>query len=742
LELEGLVHEELEHEGLVHEGLEFNVENQDKNTPLHLATSRGHDEVVKVLLEHAELKLNVKNEDENTPLHLASLGGHVKVMNTLLEIARNELHLNHKNKDGNTPSHLPVERGHDNVVTKLQLVTTENNIDLDSKAINNVQKGAKLDLNATNKEENTPLHLAAKEGHVKIVDFMLKFVGELTINANNIRGNTPLHLAAINGHVDVVKKLLERELEVDLNNRNRQGQTPLHFATIKCYPNVVVVLCKTEQRLRANLEDGKGKTCLQYAKEHHQTCNTKLKKHFNIKNILDKKCKKKLDEIANTLMEQSDVKDFLEKQYRDRQVFIDATNALLVGGALIAGITFASWLQPPLGYTTYYQFPQSSPGTQPATFESFAALELHYILRLFWVFNTLSFFFAVATVISGAKAAFPDLDAIFIMEALHSVRKELQFTSTLLICSVVTVLGSFVCAGFVVLPPIHRDMKNMKISVVIGLIVCSWTIFNFLVKLEKTMVKVMASSPVFRFFSKLKEIVVKIVSKSKRACLKDNDRHNDMEETRGGECGNEDTEDKSLWALLSTCMQGEKDEDDVMEEETPHTWLNTKTGSKLLVVTPMKLSWQRVKHMMDEGSKRPMGVIQGNRPALCHHETFSYYFEITIIDDGDGVAIGFMNENFKKDQIPGCELNTYGYHSDDGKLYHNNDEMKEVRRNFDTTFIKGDVVGAGIKYLERNVYFVKGKEIVGSIPYNLENTLYPTIGCWGKSVTVDVNFNP
>jgi len=750
--------------------LELNETNNDGNTPLHLAIEGRHVTVVDKLLEIAknELKLNEMNFDGNTPLHLAAEGGHVNVVDKLLEIAGDGLKLNEKNDNGNTPLHLAAEGGHVNVVENLLKLNEKNDdgntplhlaakgghvnvvenwlklgtIGLHTKG---VQKGAtKLNYDATNDEENTPLHLAAKEGHVKIVDAMLKCAGDLTINANNCRGNTPLHLAAINGHVDVVSKLLELEFEVGLNNRNGQGQTPLHFATIKCYPDVVDALCKTKQRLRANLEDDRGKTCLQYAKEHHQTCYTKLEKHFNIKSILDKQCKKKLDEIANRLMERFDVKDFLERQYRDRQVFIDAANALLVGGALIAGITFASWLQPPLGYTTYYQFPQSSPGTPPATFESFAALELHYILRLFWVFNTLSFFFAIATVISGAKAAFPDLDAIFIVEALHSVRKELQFTSTLLVCSVVTVLGSFVCAGFVVLPPVHRDTRNMKISITIGLIVCSWTIFKFLVKLEKTMVKVMSSSLMFRFFFKLKEIVVKIVSKSKREGLEDNGGHNDMEETRGGERGNEDTEDKSLWALLKF-MQGERDKDDAMEEETPHTWLNTKIDSKLLAVTPMKLSWQRVKHMMDEGSERPVSVIQGNRPAMCHHETLSYYFEITIIDDlddGDGVAIGFTNEKFKKDQLPGWELNTYGYHSDDGKLYYNTDEMKKVKRNFDTTFIKGDVVGAGINYLKQNVYFSKNNFVVGSIPYNLENTLYPTIGFWGKSVTVDVNFSP
>ncbi len=510
---------------------EFNLvsTNKDGNSIFHLATKGGHVEVVKVFMEDSDVKylLNYHNDYGNTPLHLAIEEGHVNVVNTLLEIRGKKLKLNVKNEDGNTPLHLAAEGGHDNVVTKLlELVTTGKNIGLDSKVVNNVQKGTtKLNINATNEEENTALqlninatneeentalqlninaineeenialHLAAKEGHVKIVDAMLQFARELTINANNIRGNTPLHLAAIHGHVDVVNKLLEPKFEVDLNDRNKQEQTPLHFATITCYPDVVKVLCETQQRLRANLEDGRGKTCVQYAKEHHQTCNTKLKKHFDIKDILDKQCQKKLDKIANRLMERSDVKNFMDRQYRDRQVFIDAANTLLVGGALIVGITFASWLQPPLGYITYYQFPQSSPGTPPTTFESFAALELHYILRLFWVFNTLPFFFAIATVILGAKVAFPDLDVIFITEALPSVRKELQFTSTLLVCSVMTVLRSFVCAGFVVLPPIHRDTKNMKISVAIGLIVCSWTIFKFLVKLKQTMVKVMFSSP-------------------------------------------------------------------------------------------------------------------------------------------------------------------------------------------------------------------------------------------------------
>ncbi len=233
-----------------------------------------------------------------------------------------------------------------------------------------------------------------------------------------------------------MKALLAHASELDLNLKDSYGDTPLHLATKNGRIDVAKALCQNpdQQRLRANEEDAQGQTCLQYATEHD-----------NIPK-----------EIATTLMDRSDVKDFLDRHYRDRQVFVDAANALLVGGALIAGLSFASWLQPPLSFTPYYQFPQSTPATPPATYETFAAVELHYSLRLFWTFNNLSFFFAIATVLSGAEAAFPDLDTVFVVKAVQIVRRALIWTSILLVLSVITVLGAFVCAGFTVLLPLQE----------------------------------------------------------------------------------------------------------------------------------------------------------------------------------------------------------------------------------------------------------------------------------------------
>jgi hypothetical protein len=550
-------------------------------------------------------------------------------------------------------------------------------------------------LNATNVDKYTPLHLACKEGHDKVVDVMLKRVQELAIDAINIRGNTPLHLAAINGHVHIVKKFLKLEAEVDLNGRNKKGQTALHFATIKCHPNVVKALCLAKEvRLRANLQDQNGKTCLQYAKECQQNRNSELLERSKFKFLLERQRKEKFEEITNRLMERSDVKDFLERQYGDRQIFIDAVNAGLVGGALIAGITFASWLQPPLGYTTDYQFPQSSLATPPGVFESFAAVELHYSLRLFWVFNTLSFFFAINTVISGAQATFPDLDTTFTVLALRSLCREAQSTLTLLVSSVVTVLGSFVCAGFAVLPPIHKDMTSMKICVVIGLAICSWTII--------------------KFWGKLREALAKVLEREQK--------DDEMEE----------------------------ETDDEMEKEDSQTWLNTKTSSDLLVVTTSKLS-QHVKFRRGEWPAGWVkGAIQTCQPATWHEHTMSYYFEIKIKDNlNTRVSIGFTNENFNNDTEPGYDSDTYGYHSD-GRFCHDGGRDKEgviqdLGVDFDLSYTVGDTVGAGVNYVTGEMFFTKNQKLVGLMPCNLKTTLYPSIG-FGRwkhrkpTLNVEVNF--
>lgn len=729
--------------------LQLDKKNKDKNTPLHLAMKGGYLEVVKVFLEHADAEkcgLDSTNVEGNSPLHLAIEQGHVEVVKELLERAGTKLKLNEKNRNGsNTALHLAAEAGQDEIVAMLlALDDTKQTTESDSTEINNDQKRTtKLNLNTTNEQENTPLHLACKEGHDEVVDVMLKRVGELALDAINIRGNTPLHLAAINGHVHIVNKLLKLEAEVDLNGRNKKGQTALHFATIKCHPNVVKALCLAkEERLRANLEDQNGKTCLQYAKEGQQNRKSKLLERSKFKFLLERPRKENFEEITNRLMERSDVKDFLERQYRDRQVFIDAANALLVGGALIAGITFASWLQPPLGYTTDYQFPQSSLGSPPGVFESFAAVELHYSLRLFWVFNTLSFFFAIGTVISGAKAAFPDLDTTSIVVAMRSVRNELQWTSILLLCSVVTVLGSFVCAGFAVLPPIQKDMTSMQISVVIGLAICSWTIIKFLGKLRKSLAKVLQRE------QKDDEMEVETTPKGSNLRVS---LHKRFWAWLQGEANTGDemevkTTPKgynlcvSLHKRFRAWLQGEANTDDEMEKEDSHTWLNTKTSSDRLMVTTSKLS-QHVKFRRREGLQDSVRTaIRTYQPATWHEQTMCYYFEIIIEDNFNiFISMGFTDENFNNSSGIGEYPNSYGYDMR-GTVSKANGRGIFIE-HFDS-YTMGDTVGAGVNYVTGEIFFTKEEKFVCSRSCNLKTTLYPTIGFSDRSGSLRIQSKP
>ncbi|OBA22065.1 ankyrin [Metschnikowia bicuspidata var. bicuspidata NRRL YB-4993] len=61
---------------------------------------------------------------------------------------------------------------------------------------------------------STPVHMAAANGHLAVVQYLLSLVPHAQAvdlaNAKNDTGNTPLHWAAYNGHLDIVKLLVQK----------------------------------------------------------------------------------------------------------------------------------------------------------------------------------------------------------------------------------------------------------------------------------------------------------------------------------------------------------------------------------------------------------------------------------------------------------------------------------------------------------------------------------------------------
>ncbi|CAH0729509.1 unnamed protein product, partial [Brenthis ino] len=82
------------------------------------------------------------------------------------------------------------------------------------------------DMNQGDDHGFSPLHWACKEGHIKIVEMLIKRGAR--INVTNMGDDTPLHLAAAHGHRPIVQLLLQNR--VDVNFTNEHGNAPLHYA--------------------------------------------------------------------------------------------------------------------------------------------------------------------------------------------------------------------------------------------------------------------------------------------------------------------------------------------------------------------------------------------------------------------------------------------------------------------------------------------------------------------------------
>jgi len=302
-----------------------------------------------------------------------------------------------------------------------------------------------------------PIDYAAVMGNVQMV------MALLACDRIDVNKGSPLHWAVASGHLDVVKELLNSKRPLDVNalkwiplgdkpDTDNFGNpfSPLQLASLLGHASVVKALCEDP---RANTENWWGAFQIAMEREHHET--------------------------VKTLLERPEVAKRVENLYSDRQVHVDAANAILVGATLIASVTFAGWLQPPLGYSAFFGSASIEVGAPSPSgiYPSFVSVAGHPIMQIFWFFNSMSFFFAIATLMVGASAARPPKRDIFIGEVVRSLRAALSLAYILLTISVGCAMGAFASAGFLVLPPIPKYKVNMGITVGVGVTVVflAWT---------------------------------------------------------------------------------------------------------------------------------------------------------------------------------------------------------------------------------------------------------------------------
>ncbi len=139
------------------------------------------------------------------------------------ELLSGSMSVDDRGDSGSTPLHLAAGQGHLNVVTYL------------------VTEGA--DLHARTHYYPLPgltvVHLAARENHLPVLSYLLEQGAEVNPD-NSPSGNTPLHLAAEKGYLGIVKHLVQRGADFNLTNNN--NRTPLDLARREGHREVIQFL--------------------------------------------------------------------------------------------------------------------------------------------------------------------------------------------------------------------------------------------------------------------------------------------------------------------------------------------------------------------------------------------------------------------------------------------------------------------------------------------------------------------
>ncbi|XP_061098170.1 ankyrin repeat domain-containing protein 6b isoform X1 [Conger conger] len=208
-------------------------------TPLHLASYKGHIEVVRILLK-AGCDLDIQDDGDQTALHRAAVVGNSDVISALIQEGCAQ---DRQDKDGNTALHEVSWHGFSQSVKLL------------------VKAGANV--HAKNKAGNTALHLACQNGHAQSSRLLL-LGGSRPDSKNNV-GDTCLHVASRYNHVAMIRILLGAFCSV--NEKNQAGDTPLHIAASLNHKKTVRLLL--EAGTDSTIKNNAGQTALDQAREHN-----------------------------------------------------------------------------------------------------------------------------------------------------------------------------------------------------------------------------------------------------------------------------------------------------------------------------------------------------------------------------------------------------------------------------------------------------------------------------------------
>ena len=224
-------------ETLASRSKDLSKRNAAGNTLLHLACSHDRIDILEYLLAQ-KVELEIEDNTGSTALNLSMRFERLEMMEALLDAGADPSHL-----DGgainlwHSAALSPSKEALDRLFKRSKLFQLEPRTSfgytpllcaVGSGCKEKVEKllALKADITVTDDQANGVLHLSSASGATEILSFLLEREPSLDMNARNSEGQTPLLLAAKNGHHACVSILLDSGADTQFEDES--GQTLLH----------------------------------------------------------------------------------------------------------------------------------------------------------------------------------------------------------------------------------------------------------------------------------------------------------------------------------------------------------------------------------------------------------------------------------------------------------------------------------------------------------------------------------
>ncbi|XP_068747164.1 transient receptor potential cation channel subfamily A member 1-like [Montipora capricornis] len=242
---------------LLESGADFESRDESRRSCIHLAVQHEREGTLCMLLKHDRDELiNEKDKDLQTPLHYAARLGVLKILQILLE---NKCIVAPKDAFERSPLHTAAANGHVFCTEELCKSEPGHINDKDDRGLTALHLAARgnhrdtcallrdLGAHTMTRDSNrwTALHHCAAGGCARTTASLLVYHSALSLGAADQDGNTPLHVAARCGHVSAVQMMISRG--ADITACNEQMMTCLDIAVEFGKEKVAEVLIKNDK---------------------------------------------------------------------------------------------------------------------------------------------------------------------------------------------------------------------------------------------------------------------------------------------------------------------------------------------------------------------------------------------------------------------------------------------------------------------------------------------------------------